>query len=209
MIRCGQLAQPARPRRRLFVAVRSAARTAQIGRAAVIFQKNPSAFRKSTCDPEFLSGYFARNSDFFEINPQSRTDALRVFLQKNPYLFRKSTRAPQTLSPIFAKTSSDFSQINIQSNFDYIFFSKKKNVWPVHRAHGRARKTSLLINHMQCLSYKTWFYFTPVVYSLGDQLTGIHAGWYYNVLANIRCSPKEGNYRGVLQLQEPGTKSLG
>ena len=124
MIRCGQLAQPARPRRRLFVAVRSAA---LIRRAAVIFRKNPSTFRKSTRDPESLSGYFARNSsDFFEINPQSRTDALWVFLQKNPYLFRKSTRAPQTLSPFFAKTSSDFSQINIQSNFDYIFFSKKK-----------------------------------------------------------------------------------
>ena len=145
MIRCGQLAQPARPRRWLFVAVRSAARTAQIGRAAVIFRKNPSAFQKSTRDPESLSGYFARNSsDFFEINPQSRTDALRVFLQKKPYLFRKSTRAPQTLSPFFAKTSSDFSQINIQFNFDYIFFSQKKNVWPVHREHGRARKTSTL-----------------------------------------------------------------
>ena len=127
MIRCGQLAQPARPRRRLFVAVRSAAWTVQIGRSAVIFRKNPSTFRKSTRDPESLSGYFARNSsDYFEINPQSRTDALRVFLQKNPYLFRKSTRAPQTLSPFFAKTSSDFSQINVQSNFDYIFFFPKK-----------------------------------------------------------------------------------
>jgi hypothetical protein len=35
------------------------------------------------------------------------------------------------------------------------------------------------------LSCKTWFYFTPVIYSLCDQLTGIHAGWYYNVSANI------------------------
>ena len=55
MIRCGQLAQPGRPRRRLFVAVRSAARTAQIGRAVVIFRKNPSTFRKSTRSPQTLS----------------------------------------------------------------------------------------------------------------------------------------------------------
>ena len=153
MIRCGQLAQPARPRRRLFVAVRSAAWTVQIGRAAVIFRKNPSTFRKSTRDPESLSGYFARNSsDFFEINPQSRTDALRVFckktltfsknrpvlhkpshrfLRKPPRIFLKSTYSPTLIIPFFP----------IQSNFDYTFFSKK-NVWPMHRAHGRARKTS-------------------------------------------------------------------
>ena len=124
MIRCGQLAQPARPRRRLFVAVRSAARTAQIGRAAVIFRKNPSTFRKSTRDPESLSGYFARNSsNFFEINPQSRTDALRVFckktltfsenrpvlhkpshhfLRKPPWIFLKSTYSPAFIISFFS-----------------------------------------------------------------------------------------------------------
>ena len=122
MIRCGQLAQPARPRRRLFVAVRSAA---LIRRAAVIFRKNPSTFRKSTRDPESLSGYFARNSsDFFEINPQSRTDALRVFckktltfsenrpvlhkpshhfLRKPPRIFLKSTYSPTLIISFFPK----------------------------------------------------------------------------------------------------------
>ena len=70
-----------------------------------ILQETPQIFLKSTRSPERMpSGFFA----------------------KKPYLFRKSTRAPQTLSPFFAKTSSDFSQINIQSNFNYIFFFQKK-----------------------------------------------------------------------------------
>ena len=59
----------------IFAAVRSGARTAQIGRAAVIFLKTPSIFWKSTRAPETLSVYFAKNiSDYFEINPQSRSD---------------------------------------------------------------------------------------------------------------------------------------
>lgn len=60
---------------------------------------------------------------------------------------------------------------------------------------------------MQCPSCKTWFYFTLVMYSPGDQLTGIHAGWYCNVIANIRCLPKEGDYR-VLNYRSL-TQSLG
>ena len=140
MIWCGHGVASGWPRRRLFAAVRSAARTAQIGRAAVVLRKTSLSFRKSTHAPESLSGYFAKNtSDYFEINPRSRTDGLRVFFQKTPYFCRKSTRAPQTLSSFFAKTSSDFSQINTQANFDYIFFFSKKYVWPVDRAHGRPK----------------------------------------------------------------------
>ena len=87
-----------------------------------ILQKIPRIILKSTRSPERMASGF--------------------FFQKNPYLCRKSTRAPQTLSIFFAKTSSNFPQINIQDNFDYIFFSPKKYVWPVARAHGRARGTS-------------------------------------------------------------------
>ena len=58
MIRCGQLAQPARPRRCYFVAVRSAARTVQIGRAAVVLRKTSLSFRKSTRAPDVLSEFF-------------------------------------------------------------------------------------------------------------------------------------------------------
>ena len=113
------------PRRVLFEAVQSGARTAQIGRAAVIFQKNPSVFRKSTCAPEALSVYFAKNtSDYFEINPQSRSDGLRVFckqdllsienqpvlqrpsqqfLRKPPQIFLKSTFKPPLIISLFKK----------------------------------------------------------------------------------------------------------
>jgi hypothetical protein len=50
--------------------------------------------------------------------------------------------------------------------------------------------------------------------SVGNGGGKMHAhtpgGWYYNVLAGVRCSPKEGNHRGALQLQELDTrKSLG
>ena len=116
------------PRHRLFAAVRSGARTAQIGRAAVILRKTPLTVRKSTRATEALSEYFAKNTSYyFQINPQSRTDGLWFFLQKRPSLYRKSTRAPETLSAIFTKTSSDFSQIKIQANFDYISFFQKIN----------------------------------------------------------------------------------
>ena len=140
MIRCGQLAQPARPRRRLFVAVRSATRTAQIGRAAVIFQKNPSFFLKSTRAPESLSGYFAKNTSYyFEINPRSRTDGCRFFFSKKPLSLSKIS--PRSTNPLifFAQTSSDFSQINIQANFAYIFFFQKKRVASGPRAWARPK----------------------------------------------------------------------
>ena len=138
MIRCGQLTQPARPCRRLFVAVRSAARTAQIGRAAVIFQKNPSFFRKSTRAPESLSGYFAKNtSDYFEINPWSRTDGLRVFFKKplifvenQPALHKPSHHFYEILLGFFLK--STYSTTLIIS-----FFPQKIHVASAPRAWAR------------------------------------------------------------------------
>ena len=143
MIWCGHGAASGWPRCRLFAAVRSAARTVQIGRAAVVLRKTPLSFRKSTRAPDVLSEFFTKKRLVLFPNQRSvRTGWALVCLQKRPPLYRKSTRAPQTLSPFFAKTSSDFSQIKIQPNFDYIFFFSKKYVWPVDRAHGRARKTS-------------------------------------------------------------------
>jgi len=61
-----------------------------------------------------------------------RRASIGVFSKKKPYFCRKSTSAPQTLSSFFAKTSSNFSQINIQANFDYIFFLQTKTCdqWP-------------------------------------------------------------------------------
>ena len=137
MIRCGQLAQPARPRRRLFVAVRSAA---LIRRAAVIFRKNPSTFRKSTRDPESLSGYFARNSsDFFEINPQSRTDALRVFCKKTltfsenrPVLYKPSHYFLRKPPRIFLKSTYSLTLI-------IFFFPIKKRLPSAPRAWARPK----------------------------------------------------------------------
>ena len=107
-----------------------------------------AAFRGRADGPDrLILGRFTKNPlKFSEINPHSRR-SLRIFykkhlvlfsnqrsvqngwalvcLQKRPPLYRKSTRAPETLSAIFAKTSSDFSQIKIQPNFDSIFFSSK------------------------------------------------------------------------------------
>jgi hypothetical protein len=86
------------PRRPLFAAVGSGVRTVRIGRAMVILQKSPYVFRKSTHVPQALSVYFAKSTSYyFEINPQSRSDGLRVFFQKRPFLYRKSTHIPETL----------------------------------------------------------------------------------------------------------------
>ena len=109
------------------------------------FSKKPFCFSEINPRSRFSLRIFCKKLlGLFENQPAVQNGWLPDFLQKNPYLFRKSTCTPQTLSPFFAKTSSDFSQINIQSNFNYIFFFQKKNVWPVHRAHRRARKTSTL-----------------------------------------------------------------
>ena len=143
MIWCGHGVASGWPRRRLFAAVRLAARTVQIGRAAVVLRKTPLSFRKSTRAPDVISDFFTKNaSSYFQINAQSRPDGHWFVCKKRPPLYRKSTRAPQTLSPFFAKSSSDFSQIKIQPNFNYIFFLSKKYVWSMDRAHGHARKTS-------------------------------------------------------------------
>ena len=126
MIRCGQLAQPARPRRCYFVAVRSAARTVQIGRAAVVLRKTPFSFRKSTRAPDVLSEFFTKNAScYFQIDAQSRTDAhwfvckkdlhfieiqpalhrhSHHFLRKHPLIFLKSKNSPPLIiSFLFSK----------------------------------------------------------------------------------------------------------
>ena len=126
MISCGQLAQPACPRRRLFVAVRSAARTVQIGRAAVVLRKTPFSFRKSTRAPDVLSEFFTKNAScYFQIDAQSRTDAhwfvckkdlhfieiqpalhrhSHHFLRKHHLIFLKSKNSPPfIISFLFSK----------------------------------------------------------------------------------------------------------
>ena len=129
MIRCGQLAQPARPRRCYFVAVRSAARTVQIGRAAVVLRKTPFSFRKSTRAPDVLSDFFTKNAScYFQIDAQSRTDA-HWFVCKKDLHFIEIQPALHRHSSFFAKTSSDFSQIKKQSTFHYFFSFLKKNMW--------------------------------------------------------------------------------
>jgi len=92
------------PRHGLFVVVRSGARTAQIGRSAVILRKPPSIFRKSPRAPEALSKYFAKNTSYYsQINPQSRT-ASRLFA--NPLGGRPvPSPAPARLPPPAAPSS--------------------------------------------------------------------------------------------------------
>ena len=145
MIWCGHGAASGWPRRRLFAAVRSAARTAQIRRAAVVLRKTPLSFRKSTRAPDVLSEFFTKNASYyFQINAQSRPDGHWFVCKKDLHFIENQLALPRH-SPFFAKTSSDFSQIKIQPNFDYIFFFSKKCVWPVDRAHGRVRKTSNIV----------------------------------------------------------------
>ena len=139
MIWCGHGAASGWPRHRLF----AAARTAQIGRAAVVLRKTPLSFRKSTRAPDALSEFFTKNASYyFQINAQSRPDGHWFVCKKDLHFSENQLALPRHSRCFFAKTSSDFSQIEIQPNFDYIFFSSKKYVWPVDRAHGRARKTS-------------------------------------------------------------------
>ena len=86
---------------------------------------------------------------FFEINPQSRTDALRVFCKKNLTFSENRPVLHKPSHYFFAKTSSDFSQINIQSNFDYIFFSQKKTFGQCTARMGAPER---LVNQDLCLS---------------------------------------------------------
>ena len=126
MIWCGHGAASGWPRRRLFAAVRSAARTAQIGRAAVVLRKTPLSFRKSTRAPDVLSEIFTKNASYyFQTNAQSRPDGHWFVCKKDLHFIENQLVLPRH-SPFFTKTSSDFSQIKIQPNFDYIFFFSKK-----------------------------------------------------------------------------------
>ena len=132
------------PRRRLFVAVRSAARTAQIGRAAVIFRKKPFYFSENNPRSKAPPRIFCKKLlILFGNQPAVQNGWPPGFLQKT-LIFLENQPALHKPLTIFAKPSSDFSQINIQANFDYIFFPTKKYVWPVDRAHGRARITSIV-----------------------------------------------------------------
>ena len=134
------------PRRGLRVATSPAFRGRSIGRAdgpnrvsCGRFTKNPFKFSKiNPCSRRSLRNFYKKRLVLFPNQRSVQTGWALVCLQKRPPLYRKSTRAPQTLSPFFAKTSSDFSQIKIQPNFNCIFFFSKKYVWPVDRAHGRA-----------------------------------------------------------------------
>ena len=131
------------PRHQLFAAVRSGARTAQIGRSAVILQKTPSIFRKSTRAPEAVSEYFAKNtSDYFQINPQSRMDGLRVFCKKDLHFIENLPALQRHSQQFLRKPPQIFLKSKYRPSLIIFFFSKKKYVWPVARAHGRARRTS-------------------------------------------------------------------
>jgi hypothetical protein len=72
-------------------------------------------------------------------------------LQARPSLYRKSTRAPETLSKIFAKTS-DFSQINTQSTFHYIYFLKKNKLAETLKLHSKSQKNRKLENQVDLKS---------------------------------------------------------
>jgi len=130
MIRCGQLAQPARPRRCYFVAVRSAARTVQIGRAAVVLRKTPFSFRKSTRAPDVLSDFFTKNAScYFQIDAQSRTDAHWFvckkdlhFIEIQPALHRHSHHFLRKHPLIFLKSKNSLPLI-------ISFLFSKKNMW--------------------------------------------------------------------------------
>ena len=101
------------------------------------FSENQPVFQSSSQD------ILQKNtSDYFEINPQSRTDGLRVFFSKKPLSLSKIS--PCSTNPLiifYANLLGFFSNQHTGQLCLYLFFSKK-NVWPVARAHGRARRTS-------------------------------------------------------------------
>ena len=114
--------------------------------------------------------FFEKTLLFFGNQPAIQSPSQDI-LQETPQIFLKSTRSPERMpSEFFAKKPLHFSKIdpcstnpltifyeNLLGFFSnqhtvqlwlYLFF-QKKNVWPVHRAHGRARKTSMIGIHMQ------------------------------------------------------------
>ena len=104
----------------IFAAVRLGARTAQIGRAAVIFLKPPSIFQKSTRAPEALSVYFAKNTSYyFEINPQSHRRARAAGQTHRPpllpsFLPRASPCLQRLLRPSLAPHFSPLGVLSAQ-----------------------------------------------------------------------------------------------
>ena len=131
------------PRRGLRVATSPAFRGRSIGRAD---------------GPDRASrGRFTKNSfKFSEINPRSRRP-LRFFYKKTSRIISKSTLSPDRMGTgLFAKKTSHrflrkHHQIFLKSKYSptliISFFSLKKYVWPVDRAHRRAKKTSSLKKH--------------------------------------------------------------
>ena len=165
MIRCGQLAQLARPRRRLFVAVRSAARTAQIGRAAVIFRKNPSLFvdqpaiqslsqdilqetpqifLKSTRSPERMpSGFFCKKTLTFSENRPVLHKLSHHFLRKPPRIFLKSTYSPTLIISFFSQKKT-FGQCTAHMG------APERLVHNIHqRFNPYSNRTILAVPHLQ------------------------------------------------------------
>ena len=102
MIWCGHGAASGWPRRRLFAAVRSAARTAQIGRAAVVLRKTPLSFRKSTRAPDVLSEYFTKTPRIISKSTLSRDRmGTCLFIKKTSILSKINSRSPDTLTVFY------------------------------------------------------------------------------------------------------------
>jgi len=99
------------------------------------FMKNPFNFLEMNSRSRSpLRIFFKKHLRLFPNKPAIQNGWALFFLQKRPSLYRKSTRAPETLSEFFSKISSDFYQIKIQANFDYIcFFLKKAETLKLHR----------------------------------------------------------------------------
>ena len=143
MIWCGHGAASGWPRCRLFAAVRSAARTAQIGRAAVVLRKTPLSFRKSTRAPDVFSEIFTKNASYyFQINAQSRPDGHWFVCKKDLQFIENQLTLPIHSHRFLRKHHQIFLKSKYSPTLIISFLSPKKYVWPVDRAHGRARKTS-------------------------------------------------------------------
>ena len=128
------------PRRRPFPVVRSAASTAQIGRGAVILRKTPYVFGKSTRASEVLSEYCANNtSDNFQINPQSRTDELRIFCKKTLPFIKNQPALQRHSQRFFRKPPQIFLKSKYRPPLIISFFSQKIRVASGPRAWVRPK----------------------------------------------------------------------
>jgi len=91
-------------------------------------------------------GHFSKKPFYFsEINPRSRVP-LRIFCKKLLRFFWNQPAVQKPSHRFLRKPPQIFLKL-IYSPTLIIPFFPKKNVWPLDRAHGRARKTSIHINH--------------------------------------------------------------